>query len=65
MWSYYIIYDDENGRVGLAPNKISKASIFSFDNIPLPLNIKNINTHVPTNGEELLLNFIMIAGSAM
>lgn len=36
MSNYYTIHDDEKNRVSIVPHKNSKASVFSFDIMPLP-----------------------------
>ena len=65
MNNYYIIHDDDNSRVGITPHKNSKASVFSYDIIPLPSKILNIRTYKITNGQEILLNFVLIFGSGI
>lgn len=50
MSNYYIIHDEDNNRVGITPHKNSKASMFSYEIIPLPVKILNIKTYTITNG---------------
>ena len=65
MSNYYTVHDDDNNRVGMAPHKNSKASIFSFDIIPLPKKILNIKNYVITNAEEILFTIVLFVGSGV
>jgi hypothetical protein len=51
--------------VGITPHKNSKASMFSYDIIPLPSKFLNIKTYEITNAQEILFNLVLIVGSSI